>query len=47
MHVAMSIVRPLSRLPECQVNDPTLTESTKRLRKGRIVVDFLHVIAVV
>lgn len=39
-------VHPLSGLPEYQVYDP-LTESTERLRRGDIVVDFLHVIAIV
>ena len=40
-------VRLLSRLPEDQSHDPTLAESAERSRKGDIVVDFLHVIAIV
>src|SRR4029079_13963076 len=40
--------RPLSHLPEYQVHAPVFTESTECLgTKGHIMVDFLHVIAIV
>src|SRR5262249_39074981 len=33
--------------PDDQVHDPTRRDSTERLRKGDVVVDFLHVIAII